>query len=271
VGKAIALWEYQGIQQWHFWIGDRAVEAQPWDWVLPWMDFEGQFFFLTVCAIVALGLLLLQHRQYCIPGKSYVLLLGVLGLVYVYLSAPSWRFGIAYGAILPAFYLARLCEKPTRGWALTIIVVAGTANFWLAPQSASFGAIAIVTALFALWFAWRPERRQLVPFFAALVFVSFAVMGSQYRATFAMLNHDITLNLLLPPALSEDYNFTDLHTRHSNDVQYFVPADGQSLCWDAPLPCTYQLTNPNIRLRVPERGLAGGFVRADRETLRGGE
>ncbi|WP_072619582.1 LIC_10190 family membrane protein [Spirulina major] len=265
VGKAIALWEYQSIQQWHFWIGDRAIDAQPWDWVLPWTDFEGQFIFLTLCAAIALGLLLAHPRQYPIPGKPYLMLLGVLGLVYVYSSAPSWRFGAAYGSLLPAFYLARHCEQPSRWWSLTVIVVAGTANAWLAPQSSSFLAIAVVTGLFALWLFFHAQRRSRLIFFAALVVVSFGVMGRHYRATYTLLNHAIQLNWLVPPALSEDYDFRNLDMRHSNDVTYFVPADGQSLCWDAPLPCTYQLTNQNIRLRVPERGLAGGFVRVDRD------
>ncbi|MCG8468969.1 MAG: hypothetical protein MJB57_12320 [Gemmatimonadetes bacterium] len=44
----------------------------------------------------------------------------------------------------------------------------------------------------------------------------------------------------------------------AGNLRYFRPRlDGR--CWASPLPCTPSLQQPNVELRDPERGLAGGF------------
>ncbi|MCK5489639.1 MAG: hypothetical protein KAI98_06605, partial [Gemmatimonadetes bacterium] len=52
-----------------------------------------------------------------------------------------------------------------------------------------------------------------------------------------------------------------LEVRWSADVRYLFPVE-TSQCGGAPLPCTPFLTYPDIRLRSPDKGLAGGFVRS---------
>jgi hypothetical protein len=34
----------------------------------------------------------------------------------------------------------------------------------------------------------------------------------------------------------------------------------KDMCWAAPLPCAYYIA-PEVQLRQPDRGIAGGFIR----------
>ena len=51
-----------------------------------------------------------------------------------------------------------------------------------------------------------------------------------------------------------------LVTKTVDDFVLFKPENGLQ-CWDAPLPCSQFLTYEKIKLRDPERGICGGFVK----------
>ncbi len=66
--------------------------------------------------------------------------------------------------------------------------------------------------------------------------------------------------LVLPPPMLRD----PVVQKTVNDITYwspFDPANGlKGLCWSAPLPCAFDV-KPDVWLRQPSRGIAGGFVR----------
>ena len=45
-----------------------------------------------------------------------------------------------------------------------------------------------------------------------------------------------------------------------NDFHLYKPKHGYQ-CWDAPLPCSHFLTFDDIKLRNPQHGICGGFVK----------
>ncbi len=61
--------------------------------------------------------------------------------------------------------------------------------------------------------------------------------------------------LLLPPALQP----VRVTLKRVNDFYYFSP-ENDELCWGTQIPCAFEI-KPDVRLREPDRGVAGGFVR----------
>ena len=148
--------------------------------------------------------------------------IGLGGAVFVFLTAPDLRFGIGYVVLLPGAFIAAVLER--HPWPLRSI----------RPR---LGILALLVAaclcLDALVSQWLYLRRQ----------------GDHRPA--------LSFNRLLLPA---PLPVIPTITRRSNDIEYRVPAAGDS-CWAAPLPCTPYLPDPAVRLCSPEKSLAGGFCR----------
>lgn len=51
---------------------------------------------------------------------------------------------------------------------------------------------------------------------------------------------------------------TTVARQRVNDVDVVVP---DAMCWDLPLPCSPPYHKTGFRLRDPQRGIAGGFVK----------
>jgi hypothetical protein len=66
--------------------------------------------------------------------------------------------------------------------------------------------------------------------------------------------------ILLPLPLREQV----VVQRQVNGIVHFVPVgrspEDKALCWGTPLPCAFEIP-PQVYLRDPQRGLAGGFIR----------
>ncbi|MEM8638332.1 MAG: hypothetical protein AAGG51_05945 [Cyanobacteria bacterium P01_G01_bin.54] len=265
VGAEFAQVQYQAIQEWNRWFKATPAEAQPGEWILPWIRFEGQFSFLIVCSLVALVLLLYRYRRLQLSGKFYVLLLGSLGLLYVFKSAPSWRFGLGYACVLPALFLAEACAHQGRSRLWSILVVAGAANFWLDVTSASFVLIMSLTGLILVFAYWNHRYINTSTFLLLLLLISSLTVARHYPTTYQHLGLNNRLYLWRPPKLSTIYPNDRLQQKTIKGVDYFFPPEGSILCWAAPLPCTPILTTETLELRDPQRGFRAGFQRSERE------
>ncbi|TVQ55856.1 MAG: hypothetical protein EA366_10365 [Spirulina sp. DLM2.Bin59] len=250
---------YQEIKAWNRWIGAEPT-GETLGWVQPWIESERQFAFLILCSVITLGLLLIYDRKIVIKGKYYVIIMGTAGLIYVLTSAPTWRFGLGYACLLPAFLLAEYCYRHSRKRILSVLVISGTANAWLELTSPSFLLIFTLTflSIVATYFYQKINRWQ---FFTVLSMLSFLIIGRHYLLTYAHNRINVKIHPLFPPSLQETHPPHEFRALQTHDITYFVPTDGTELCWAAPLPCTYALSDENIQLRDPARGLAGGFVR----------
>ncbi|NEO85465.1 MAG: hypothetical protein F6J87_14640 [Spirulina sp. SIO3F2] len=262
VGRAVAEREYQAIQQWNQWWGSRPPDAGPGDWIGPWLGLEGQLAFLIVCSLIAFGVICYRYRDFKMPGQFYVLSLASLGTLYVFKAAPSWRFGLGYACLLPAWLLADYCARSSRLRAVSILVVAGAANLWLALPSLSF-LIVLVVAIAAAIYAYLWHRRlTTTTFLLLLTLVSTVILIRHYPTTYQSLGLQHRLQLWLPPKLSTVFNNDKVQSRTINGVQYFFPKQNSELCWAAPLPCTPILTHEDLELRDPAVGFAAGFQRS---------
>lgn len=67
---------------------------------------------------------------------------------------------------------------------------------------------------------------------------------------------------LLPPQVA---SITSI-PKQVNDIKYIVPAKGP--CWASPLPCVSKDIGVRARLRQPNLGIGGGFVRAEIGSIR---
>ncbi|MCW6036946.1 hypothetical protein K4A83_11820 [Spirulina subsalsa FACHB-351] len=87
---------------------DKPPDAQPWDWVIPWLIDQRQATFLILCSLIFLYLLYRMWKQdrIYIKGQAYLIALGSLGTLYMLYGSPSLRIGLGYLFVIPAFCLA---------------------------------------------------------------------------------------------------------------------------------------------------------------------
>ena len=95
-------------------------------------------------------------------------------------------------------------------------------------------------------------------------------MGDQQRKS----GSDAQSYLLLPPGTWKmEYDLVKstgeivaspmiLKKEQSGDFTYYRSDDGE-MCWDAPLPCAPDIL-ANVRLRIPAKGISGGFSKRNR-------
>jgi len=250
---------YQEIKEWNRWIG-----LEPNDeflgWLRPWVDAEGQFAFLGICAIITLILLLIYHRQTIVPGQSYLMVMSILGITYVMFTAPTWRFGLNYACILPAFLLAEYCHQNSKQKAWAVVIIVGTANAWLEVDSFSFLLI-FALSIMAIAAVYIYKNFTTLQFLSTLSLLSLLIIVRHYILTHQNLHINVGIYPIFPPSLQETYAPQKFKALQTNNVTYFVPTDGTELCWAAPLPCTYALSDQNIQLRDPDRGIGAGFIK----------
>lgn len=62
--------------------------------------------------------------------------------------------------------------------------------------------------------------------------------------------------LFLPPPLQP----VEVSLERASNFSFFSPQGEGALCWGTQIPCAFTI-KPNVQLRDPDRGLAGGFIR----------
>ncbi|MEM9266819.1 MAG: hypothetical protein AAGA46_14975, partial [Cyanobacteria bacterium P01_F01_bin.13] len=72
---------------------------------------------------------------------------------------------------------------------------------------------------------------------------------------------ELSKRLVLPPAMPS----TKTVLRQSHDVTYAWPLNEERLCWTADLPCSNGMDD--VQLRNPDKGIAAGFIRANKNNL----
>lgn len=151
----------------------------------------------------------------------WTLSIAVLGSAFIALQAPFFRFAVPYLFLSPALGIAVYFQSDCES----------TFNRMIKRSSA--------------WFALKPTLTLLSIACIALITLTIIVPTR---------NDDVS-RVLLPPRVQR----IPLVTKRVNDVTYLSPV-GDVSCWAAQLPCTGNIS-PNIKLRHPEAGIAGGFIR----------
>jgi hypothetical protein len=232
------------------WESRRSVSsAAELPWIGAWIAAHPLMATLAALAVpLALALLRGPRRD----GVRSALLLAVLGLAFAGWQAPAPRFLFAFVLIAPALAVAYPLSALNR-------------------TSLAHGA-SDETA----------SRRAAAGFVAATLVVGFgyAIASQKLNVRSAVVRHAALFNAgsgeLVMPA--EPTSPARLYVWRVNDIELLTPvpkpiADTLNFnsaiddntayeeCSTAPLPCTPYVRSVAARLRTPERGVSGGFVR----------
>ena len=206
------------------------------EWLRGW--FSGRPLLATTSLASILGggihLSVSMRRRGRIPPWGWPVMLGVSGLTYGMVLAPTLRFLIPYLMIVPSLVLV---------WAIHRTRIPARTGVLRRVDQYTYLPFAVPALVLVTLFA--------LP--TTVLNVRSAVRGNLGEA---ILLEEV--RWLVPDAIPSD---PSLEVRWSADVRYLFPVE-TSQCGGAPLPCTPFLTYPDIRLRSPDKGLAGGFVRS---------
>ncbi|MGL5080405.1 MAG: LIC_10190 family membrane protein [Microcoleaceae cyanobacterium] len=178
----------------------------------------------TIISIFGIPWSLLRANRDQIPGRYWLIGLGLLGITLIMTQSPLLRFGLGYFVLVPALISAKVIRDI---WARF---------FNRSPHKVNP----------------NTDEKLLKP----LTFISLFLAG---LTLVAMLSSESRHRLFLPPELPR----TKLLTEQVNDVQYSRPANRALKCWAAELPCASVPVHQNVRLRDPNQGIGGGFVHRD--------
>ena len=213
------------IHGWQLWFGS-PPEGTPW---LPWVFREWISLGITNKLLLGLGLLstvatvLLLHRWWRSPYRAVI-------------RGPIWVS--ALGLLGSAFTL----------------ILSPLIRFGL-------GYLILIPAMAIAWLghAWIEPRWQRLPRPGLQLGKQWPWISVGLVAAIAAITtvHGYP-HLLLPPPLPS----ARVTTAQMQDISYVHPIEvGVDLCWDAPNPCALGPLEWEVRLRQPNRGLAGGFER----------
>jgi hypothetical protein len=230
-----------------------AAGAARLPWVGAWIAAHPIVTTLAVLAPILAAVLLSGPRR---DGVRSALLVAVLGTVFVAWQAPAPRFLYAFVIIAPIVALAYpLASASPRG-------AAGEAGYARVTDVASAAGIGFVTFAFAAS-AIYAIASQKVNILSALL--SGAAPMPEHRAELLLPAAPETPARVYRWRVNDIEVYTAVPRPIADTLGYHSAIDGDvgfEKCSTAPLPCTPYLPKPDVRLRAPSRGLAGGFARA---------
>ena len=235
----------QGTHGWTTWYGTPPPGANPWLWSLgAWWSSSSKEKITAIGIILALASAL-GVMGVAVIGRSglkveslmrkldscpelWVSLMGILGISFVMLTSPFFRFSVPYILTLLAISGAVVWSKvgPDRS----------STPLRTEPPSAI-------------------DRSEKIGLWGA---------AGLFLVTLCLVLHRSTLLLPPPMVFSSTWvtrmtNGIEYFAPQSGDVQQETVAH-KDMCWNAPIPCAYDIA-PSVHLRDADRGIAGGFIR----------
>ena len=239
----------QGTHGWTSWYGTPPPGANPWLWALgAWWSSSSKekitgigIILALVSTIGVIGLGVIGRSGLKVKSliqkldnrpELWVSLMGVLGISFVMLTSPFFRFSAPY--------------------ILTLLAMSG-AVVWSKVQSKVWTDRTSLISRTELSSKVYPIEKTGIWGAVGLLLVTLCLV--LHRST-----------LLLPPPMLFSSTWV---TRMTNGIEYFAPQSGdvqqetvvhKDMCWNAPIPCAYSIA-PSVHFRDRDRGLAGGFIR----------
>lgn len=243
--RDVAQWETRGP----------SAGASPLGWVAPWVGAHPIMTVLVSCAPVLAIIGVRRARSDAVPIAMVASLIGIALAAW---QAPAPRFLYGYVILPPVLALSALLGRRV-GWPDSGPVTAPTAT--ASPRARQAAAVGFVA-------------------FAALASGAYAVVSQKVNVVSAVRGASSPVRARLGQLLAPVPPMVParLFRWRVNDVDVLTPvprpiADtlgyhsaidgdlGFEKCSTAPLPCTPYLPSRDVRLRVPSRGIDGGFVR----------
>lgn len=220
----------KSTHKWTTWYAPPPPSVPPWLAAMQyWLNLRSNqlLAFLIVISLVA-GFLLWKHRhQSSEKGQIWVGVIAVTGPLFLFLTAPFFRFMLAYLLLLPTLAAVTLLE----------------------PR--------LISKRFRTLSKWKlSQQGKLMLSIAPLGATAFILtLYTQFHSPF---------NLLLPPPMQTSQVIQKQARDFIYFSPYDKSSPERFLCWDAPIPCGFSIP-PEVRLRQPERGLRGGMIWAKPE------
>ncbi len=219
----------------------------PLRWLPHWIAHER---LATGLLLMQLGVLVWGWRrwQQWTPAFRWALALSTAGTLYVMAAAPSLRFLLGYPVVAISFGLVDLVPRLAARWQ------PGAAGMlWERTGHVSIFILAgfLTAALTGLALLSSNTERL----------IQRAIAAGKVSST-----PDHAPGWILPPRvrrieyLESEPPVADTTVKRQliNGIEVTVP---HAICWDLPLPCSPPYHKTGFRLRDPQRGLSGGFVK----------
>lgn len=245
----VAKHEIETIKNWAKWEGSTPKNAEGWEWLLPKNKAQAlasapytQFFLLVSWILICLiaSIKILRGTK---PNYFPFFIIGILGVMFFYNSAPTLRFGLGIMVWGAAFGLAY--NRYTK-LQKTINNNTAATREWI-----SFAAVALaLTIVLKLFGDELPEKgtyRQL----AKKAQETHWLLPTQTLSIEPMIEKTVNGYRIVPGPLKATVNEADFK---------YIIQDSAGMCWDAPLPCV-QSELKNIVLKDKEKGIGGGFIK----------
>jgi hypothetical protein len=88
------------------WFGSAPTFANDWNWLPKWAERELQATIQILLSVITTGIFISKSR--ITSTNLIVILTGMGGILFMMVFAPSWRFGLGYLTIIPAYGLGLL-------------------------------------------------------------------------------------------------------------------------------------------------------------------
>jgi hypothetical protein len=255
VGKAAAQLIAADTTIWARWGGQMPLGATAWSWIPTWFSQVDKLLLLSFCATCLVGFGAVRGWR---RGRAFlwVLALSLVGIAFLFTTAPNPRFGAGYLAICPALFAAAV-GPDLDNWVRRHFIARHKLTNSISLASVLIG-VGMLLALQAGVNEMK-VRRQMEKF-----------MKPQ-----APLESRSWRRLLLPPVLPQSsgdlmvvknrqFNriaSLQLTYKRSNGIEYWL-ALGTDQCWAVALPCLPTLLDGDVRLRRPDNGFRSGFTRS---------
>jgi hypothetical protein len=189
-------------------------------WIIDWMKVE-KFGAILVLVSVITVIYFILSKKINLHGISYLVFLGCLGVTFIMLKSPSTRIGLGYFCVLPA------------------LLVADFYQYRSTLSSIRRWTILLISTIF-------------------LVFCSVFIMQITRPSPFYSENTHEDVSFLSRLLMPSEIIQPEVLEYEVNDLEYLTPKSG-SQCWAVDIPCAPSQLD-DVRLRVPELGLAGGLI-----------
>jgi hypothetical protein len=204
---------------------------------------RGQIYPLSAAWLFASGLC-----WYCRgkdPFVRHALLLSGVGVIYVFVSAPTPRYAMGYCLFPIAVALAIACESVWALFGRIHRVEPGGLSGWLGRT----------------WIA----RPLAVAFSAILIVLTFKASAAQSLVWPVRMPANNGDRFHLRNQVLNSWKPLRLTRKQLGTVWVWAPVSSDQ-CWDAPLPCSGWGGNEGLAVRDPGKGFRSGFVHHDGRT-----
>ncbi|MEL6159942.1 MAG: hypothetical protein AAFR18_12045 [Cyanobacteria bacterium J06627_32] len=230
---------------WAKWYGQPPTEANRQLWlILQWIGSNQSsklMFVLLLISTVSGFYFLICHRDRTsyvsrlpLSGLYGLISLSWLGIAFIMLKAPLFRFGMGYLLLLPTLVLVIICQ------------------------------ILFKKGIFRLKRRDSARRRPSVMMKLAFLSVALVTVISANADVLSREELADSARLLDRVLIASPLPTVDTQTRVLNGIHYIVTQHERSQCWSSVLPCV-SLLNPDVKLRRPQVGVEGGFVHTARD------